>query len=351
MIYLLSLFFIIWLGMFGVTESGAASNDVWQTTVNVQWQETPLGESLKRLAETQKIGLLIDRRLDPSTPIRFESTGQSLGKMLQQLAESLDYGCVLFESTVYFSTKESVAILPVLLSEQQNRLEKLTPRRVTIFRRKKSFPIPFLSEPKEILKKLAFQNNFRWKNLEVLPHDLWDEKSLNNLSINELLTILLIGFEMTFEIEGEGETLVIVPLSQLKSVPSSSANIESPSENTKQNIRNIQNISEQKNQAIQKNQKISDTQNTKNLPQVPLSQRRFTLKVENQRLDILLQSLTERLHLKLEVNEKSLADKGVQADNRVSFDVKNVTAAQLFRAILRPLKLDFQIKDETLRVW
>ncbi|MDR2704216.1 MAG: hypothetical protein LBC02_00410, partial [Planctomycetaceae bacterium] len=84
--YLLSLFFIIVLGLFGVTELNAASNAVWQTTVSVQWQETPLSESLKRLAESQKIGFLIDRRLDPSTPLHFESTGQPLGQMLQQLA-------------------------------------------------------------------------------------------------------------------------------------------------------------------------------------------------------------------------------------------------------------------------
>ncbi|MDR2755387.1 MAG: hypothetical protein LBC20_06740 [Planctomycetaceae bacterium] len=345
MIYLLRLFFIIWFGMFGVTGFSAASNDVWKTTVSVQWQETPLSESLKRLAETQKIGLLIDRRLDPSTPIHFESTGQPLGKMLQQLAASLDCGCVLFESTVYLGTKESATILPVLLSEQQHRLEKLTPRRVAIFHRKKTLLIPFLSEPKEVLQKLALQNNFRWKNPEILPHDLWDEKSLNNLSLNELLTVLLIGFEMTFEMEDEGELLVIVPLSQRKSLSSSSANTENTFENTEQNT---QNIHEQKNQEVQKVQKIPDTQN---VSKIPLAQRRFTLKVENQRLDILLQSLAERLHLKLDVNEKSLTDKGVQPDNRVSFEVKNVTAAQLFRAILRPLKLDFQIKDETLHVW
>ncbi|MDR3198141.1 MAG: hypothetical protein LBU34_09770, partial [Planctomycetaceae bacterium] len=172
------------------------------------------------------------------------------------------------------------------------------------------------------------------KNLEILPHDLWDEKSLNNLSLHELLAVLLIGFEMTFEIEDDGETLVIIPLSKHKSISPSLANTKIPFENAEQNI--------------QKVPKISETQNA---PKIPFAQRRFTLKVENQRLDILLQSLAERLHLKLELNEQSLAGKGVQPDNRVSFDVKNVTVAQLFRAILRPLKLDFQIKEETLRVW
>jgi hypothetical protein len=335
--YLLSLFFIIVLGLFGVAELSAASNDVWQTTVSVQWRETPFGESLKRLAEAQKIGLLIDRRLDPSTPLHFESTGQPLGQMLQQLALSLGQGCDLFETTVYLAPKDTAEMLPVLLEEQQNRLEKLTPRRAAIFRRKRSLHIPFLSEPKEILQKLALQNNFRWKNIEILPHDLWNEKSLNNLSLNELLTILLIGFEMTFEIEDDGETLVMLQLSKQQSMPRPTENIETPSKNAEQNIQNIQ--------------KIQNAQKIQNVPKIPLAQRRFTLKVENQRLDILLQSLTERLNLKLELNEKSLAVKGIQADSRVSFDVKNATIAQLFRAILRPLKLDFQIKEETLRVW
>ncbi|MDR0703439.1 MAG: hypothetical protein LBF88_00455 [Planctomycetaceae bacterium] len=346
--YLLRLFFIIGFGIFGVagiSRVNANSNRVWQTTISVQWRETPLGKSLQRLAETQKIGLLIDRRLDPSTPLHFESTGQPLGKMLQQLALSLGQGCVLFETTVYLGPKNTAEMLPVLLAEQQNRLEKLTPRRAAIFRRKISLNIPFLSEPKKILQKLSLQNNFRWKNLEILPHDLWNEKSLDNLSLNELLTILLIGFEMTFEIEDDGETLRILPLSQRQSLPRSTATIEIPSKKTEQNILDIQ---KQKNQEIQKGQ---NTQNIKNVPQLPLAQRRFTLNVENQRLDILLQSLAERLNMKLELDEKSFAAKSVKPDSRVSFEVKNATISQLFRAMLHPLKLDFQIKEKTIRVW
>jgi hypothetical protein len=340
--YLLSLFFIIVLGMFGVAELNAASNDVWQTTVSVQWRETPFGESLKRLAEAQNIGLFIDRRLDPSTPLHFESTGQPLGEILQQLALSLGQGCVLFETTVYLLPKDAAEMLPVLLEEQQNRLEKLTPRRAAIFRRKRSIHIPFLSEPKDILQKLALQHNFRWKNLEILPHDLWDEKSLNNLSLNELLTILLIGFEMTFEIEDNDETLVILPLSQRQSRPPPTTNVKIPSENIESNIKNIQ---------FPPNHETPKVQNIQNVPQIPLAQRRFTLKVENQRLDILLQSLSQRLNMKLAVDEKSLAAKSVEPDSRVSFEVKNATIVQLFRAILRPLKLDFQIKGNTLHVW
>jgi hypothetical protein len=333
---LLRLFFILGLILLGVTGVNADSNNVWQAAVSVQWHETPFGESLSRLAEARKIGLIIDRRLDPSTLLHFESTGQPLGQMLQQLASSLGLSCVLFETTVYLGTKDTAELLPVLLAEQQNRLEKLSPRRAAIFRRKISLHIPFLSEPQEILKRLSLQNNFRWKNSEILPYDLWNEKSLNNLSLCELLTVLLIGFEMTFEIEEEGGTLVLVPLSKRKSIPPIPADAEIPFENTKNNVQEIQ---EQKNREVQNVQKI------------PLAQRRFTLKVENQRLDLLLQSLSERLYLKLELNEKSLIDKGVQPDNRVSFDVKNVTSAQLFRAVLRPLKLNFQIKDETLHVW
>jgi hypothetical protein len=341
--YLLVLFLIIGLEKFGVAEFNAG--DVWQKPISVQWLGTPLGESLNRLAETRKIGLMIDRRLDPSTSLHFESTNQPLGQILQQLALSLDKGCVLFDSTVYFGTKDTVEILPGLLAAQQNQLEKLPPRRAAVFRRKMSLHIPFLSEPKEILKKLATQNALQWKNPEILPHDLWNEKSLNNLSLNELLTILLIGFEMTYEIEGEGEILVVVPLSKQKSNPFTSQKTEilfEKPEHIVQNVQEVQNV-----QKIQEVQKVSKNQT----PKVPLAQRRFTLKAENQPLNTLLQSLSDRLDLKLKLDEKSFAAKGVLLDSRVSFDVKNVTAAQLFRAILRPLKLDFRIKEETLLVW
>jgi hypothetical protein len=75
------------------------------------------------------------------------------------------------------------------------------------------------------------------------------------------------------------------------------------------------------------------------------------MKVEEQRLDLLLQLLSEKLDWTLEFDKESLAKKGVSPDVRVSFEIKNATVAQLFESILRPLKLHFSLKKNSLRVW
>jgi hypothetical protein len=327
---------IFFLGTIGTVTAFA---DVWQTRTNVKWAGTSLASSLSRFAETQKIGLLIDRRIDPQIPLHFESTNQSLKHVLQSLAESLDLACVFFDSTVYLGTKNATEILPELLAAKRRELEKLPNRRAILFRQKLSFKIPFLSEPKEILQNLATQHSFHWKNPELLPHDLWDEKTLTGLSLDELLTLLLIGFDLTFEIEENGKTLIFVPL-QNSSKQTSTVTAETHS------TESVESVAKNNETSFADSNSSTDFRS-----KIPLAQRRFTLKVEEKPLNKLLQLLAERLDLILELDEKSLAGKGVALESRISFDVKNATAAQLFQAILRPLKLNFRINEKSIRVW
>lgn len=300
--------------------SAVQAEKPWSNTASVHWSEVPLGEALSRFASVQKIGIFLDRRIDTSSPLNFETSHQPLKTILQQLAASFDGSCYFSGSTVYIGPKAAALSLPVLSAEIRREIQKLPARQNVVFRRNVSLEIPFLSEPKNILRQTAEKNKLRWANLEILPHDLWDEKKLLNVPLYELLTFLLAGFDLSFQIERDGQTLTLIPLSQRKLAPIQETPSPIPATRTVQ-------------------------------PSIPLAQRRFTLKTEQQPLGVLLNLFAQRLGLTLEIDGKSLESKGVATDTRVSLDVKNVPVSELFQAALKPLDLEFRIDGNVISVW
>jgi len=290
--------------LFSVGPTMAAS--VWDREVDVRWSAVPLGQALERLGETQKIGVFLDRRIDPSWSIEFEASLRPVGVLLDDLADSLGLGCHRLDSVVYIGPKHAAK---ALASHQAPS---------AALNRRVSLEIPFLSVPKEILERLAENNGLRWRNLDQLPHDLWPQRKLPPTPLFQQFDLLLVGFDATFELEEDGKTLRIVPLRQ--PIPSTTA-VEPTRQETKPPA-----------------------------PSVPLARRRFTLTITDQELDGVLRALTERIALKLEIDEESLAKKNVTLHQRISFEVNNATVGELFRRMLSPLKLDFTIRGDTIRI-
>jgi hypothetical protein len=297
----------------------SAAEMPWTKSASVRWTDVPLGESLSRFAAAQNIGILLDRRIDPAQTVNFQAEGQPLKEILNRFADMQKSGCCFTGSTVYVCPKETANLLPAVFAENRKTIQTLPVRQRAVFRRNVSLTVPFLGEPKKILQELADKNKLRWKNLDILPFDVWDEKHFINVPFDELLTVLLAGFAMTFQIEPDGQTLMLVPFADRKLEP-------------------IINGEEPPAPSAARSGKI------------PLSQRRFTLKIEDKPLNALLTMLSQHLGLTLELDKDSLAAKGIAADARVSFDVKNATVQELFRAALKPLKLEFRISGETLTV-
>jgi len=296
-------FVVLFLYAIPAAESAAA---VWNRETSVHWSSVPLGEALERLGETQKIGVFLDRRIDPSRLVEFAVSRRPLGPLLDELATSLELGCCRLDSVAYIGPKTAAQALTAR-----------KPPTVPVLRRRVPLEIPFLSTPKEILEQLADANGLRFSNLDRLPHDLWPKRSLPSTPLGQLFDLLLVGFDETFELETDGKTLRIVPLP--KPEPTSVAS------------------------------ETKDEPKTPS-PTVPLARRRFTLTIKDQELEGVLRSLADRTDLKLEIDETSLTNKNVTLRERVSYEATNAAVAELLRGVL-PQKIKFTIRGETLRIY
>jgi hypothetical protein len=177
-----------------------AKPDWEQRVVNITWRNVPLKHGLTQFAKAYRIGLFIDRRIDPDMPISFSMDNQNIKTILQKFAESANLSCYFFDALVYIGPREMHSVLPELLNKNRNLITQLPPAVRAKLQKKIALKIPLLSEPKIILKKIATQNQFSWQNLDELPHDIWDENSLPPMPLNELLTLILIGFNSSYDI-------------------------------------------------------------------------------------------------------------------------------------------------------
>jgi hypothetical protein len=201
----LFVFFLILF--FSFRELAAAGFD---GVVSVTWRNTPMRETLMRLAKANRIGLFIDRRIDPETLINFKAENKTVKFVFQNWADSAGFYCYFFGSVVYIGHGEMREIFPELITKHRKfiaQIEKDTAKNksLTIARAKLqkivTVKLPLLSEPKKILNNLALQHQFQWKNLDKIPHDVWDENILPPMQFGDLLVLMLIGFELDYVCE------------------------------------------------------------------------------------------------------------------------------------------------------
>lgn len=299
----------------------------------VHWQGVPLHKMLARFTEDKQFGFLLDRRIDPSLQLDFMVSDVPLEQILTGLAGSLELDCSFLGNIVYFSPKGTGLLLQKLLEQHEKAIEALSSRDRSGFRKKVNVDISFLESPKESLEDIAKQIGFAWKNLDDLPHDIWNKTQLSGLSPAEALTLLLFGFELDYRVEDRMlELIPVVPIDFEKQTLSDSKDKSS---------KNKKIVSSKTESLEEKN--TSDN--------IPLNRRRFTLKVEDQNLAAILDELARRMNVELEIDKSSLNRKNISLEQLVSLDVKNATAQQLFRSLFRPLKIDFRLQGDKLKIY
>jgi hypothetical protein len=175
--------------------------------VSVTWQGVPMRDALMSLAKSSRVGLFIDRRVDPSITINFKAENKTVKQVFQSYADSAGFYCYFFGSVVYLGRAEMRDIFPKLVLQHrtfltQNQNNTTTDKSYSAARMKLSklinVKLPMLSEPKNVLKNLAQQHQFTWQNLDKMPHDVWADNVLPSMPLNDFLILVLVGFDLDY---------------------------------------------------------------------------------------------------------------------------------------------------------
>lgn len=300
------------------------SHDHQIATATVHWQGVSLREAIARLRPLFKEVILVDRRVDPEMRVNLDIAATSAEQVLNAIGSDRGYHAVHVGKLVYFGPAEAADRLHDLIAQHARDLAHTPPSLRLSLARKQPIRWERLSEPRQIIADLAHKNGWQITGEEQIAFDLWDANDLPELSLSEALTVLLIGFDLSFEINSQSHALAIIPLAS-----SPAAVIPKKSPDTI--------ASKQKNSAKSR----TDT-GTKQV---------YTLHVQEKPVGAVLRELAGRLSWSLHIDEDAIRQTGKSLDQRVSFSVTNADREKLLTSLLTPAGLEFRIEGNDIYVF
>ncbi|MFM2095149.1 MAG: hypothetical protein RIS70_2273, partial [Planctomycetota bacterium] len=191
----------------------AAVNALWDAPVSFQWKTRALRDGLVRLAESQRVGILIDRRVDPETSVSFGASDVPLEEALNYLAQEIKLGACRVGPAGYVGPEPVAKRLATIASMRREECAKLPGKLRTKAAAKKPLVWEELSTPRELVKQLAEELSLTVPDLEsAIPHDLWATGSFPEMQWSDRITLVLAGFDLTFQIDGESNALQLIPM-------------------------------------------------------------------------------------------------------------------------------------------
>jgi hypothetical protein len=331
--------------------------------------------ALQQPTESSRVSILLDRRVDPTQSVTLALPATPLRDVIVALAQSAKAEAVVVGSVVYVGPEASAKKLRTLIELRKEELSKLagtakktdkSPWRnpAVSLTQPRTFAWQDFDRPRDILKQVSGKLKLEIDGLDKLPHDLWAGASLTQVTAVEALSLLLVPFEQTFEFVPDRAAIRVVPIPERvaleRSYPLTSAqeivalaNARFPAAKVlREDAHLLVQATVEEHAEIAARLKPGGQQTPKaqaNKPNKKLSERRFTLKLENAALADVIKTFVAN-GVQIEFDSAQLADAGISLDKKIDLNVKQVSAEKLFRDLFEPLGLAVTIDGEIVRL-
>jgi hypothetical protein len=291
-----------------------------QRTATIHWQRVPLRDALGRLQALFDDPVFVDRRVDPSMRVTLDIEAGSAEEVVAAIAAGRDLGVARLGRLVYLGPSGAADQLRTIAASRSQEVGRLSADLRASLTKKRPSNWPRLGEPRGVVTAIVEQRGWRLGNADAIPYDLWPAGELPEMTLAEQLTLLLVGFDLTFELRPSDRSIDVVPLkgvSKPSGVGATAKRSAAP---------------------------LNSTHPMKDGKHV------YTLRVKEQPVGAVLKEFSNRLHWAIQIDEESIRAAGKSLDKRVSFSVENADQEHLLEALLRPAGLDFQLRGEQVRI-
>jgi hypothetical protein len=301
----------------GVIASPAAGQV--RRSATIHWQRVPLADAIGRLEDLFDESVFLDRRVDLGWRVSLDIEASSMEEVLAPLAAERNLGVSRLGRVVYFGPRQRAQQLPGIAAARIDEATKLPQTMRNELLRKRQLSWPRLTEPRGLVRALLEENGWRLVGEEMIPHDLWPAGQLPELTLAEQITLILIGFDLTYELHGKQRAIAVEPLVG----------------------RAIYDHAEATTNETAPARAARLPERTKQL---------YTLRVEEQPVGVVLRELVRRLNWPIDIDEDAIRAAGRSLDTRVSFAVDKAEQDELLRALLQPAGLSFRRDGERIKI-
>ena len=327
----------------------------------------PANVTLRAISDSQKVCIVLDRRIDRQKKIRRDITGLSLLTAVQQIAEDLDAAASIIGNTIYVGPRDSASKLQTLIEIQRTRSELLDRKRRAEMNRGRPLHWDDLETSQAILDRCL--KTYRLESTgESLPHDLWQWNSLVGLDVFEAVSLVLIQFDLTFELNPDGESIVIQPVPEVVSVTrsyrvSSQTTIEKAlkmcrqlfgDESTEVAERRLRftGTTEQHQQVAlivrgRQPTQADPEKSPSGMSTIPLAKREFSLPAQTVPVIALITKLKES-GIDIQYDPQKFKAAGLTLNQRVRLEFKNADVNEVFKRICDQTGTSYTIVGETI---
>lgn len=335
--------------------TGADFTRQLQSEVGFTWQDQPLRAGLRKLSESQRVAIFLDRRVSPNQEVTVSVDSMPFIDAVKQLASELRLGVGRVGPVLYVGpplTCARIATLAAVRNEQVRELPEATHQRVL---KKSKMSWPELAEPRLLLARAATGVGLTCPNIRALPHDLWAATDLPELTFPEQATLLLAGFDTSFRYGKSGRKVLLARFPRSVSIerrykatdPQAKAD-EIRSEFPQAFVE----VNEGTNEVVvrsllEDHEKISDSPGSRPVKRNPLAEKRHKLTLKNLPVAKVLKSLAAKFEMEFEI-----ADEVSDAKRKelVSVSVNQVTTEELLERIAAEANLKVEFNGNSMRL-
>lgn len=192
--------------------TGAALKRQLAAPVGAAWSQKPLRGALESLAEARRVAFFLDRRVDPGAKLNLSVGQLPLQAAMQQIGSQFGLETVQVGPVTYFGPAQAAGELHTLLEIRRQELRRVPEPRRRAFLQRSAWQWDMLATPGELLEQLATTADVPIEGIELVPHDLWPAVNLPPLTFVERLSLVAIGFDMTFRVAPDGSRVRLAPI-------------------------------------------------------------------------------------------------------------------------------------------
>jgi hypothetical protein len=329
---------------------------------SVHWQRIPLRDAIGRLDNAADVVVYLDRRVDPTQRVSLSLQNAPVDRIAAGLAGACSLGTSHFDGLVYLGPAESATQLATLAALRRQEVARLPAEARRSLARRRSIAWPRLTEPRDLVIQLMQELGWHVRQSERMGHDLWSAGRLPKLPVADQLTLLLVGFDLTYRIIPGDAAIEITPIDEVPTLardyrwpgvrPPSLERLEQQFPDTRLQIAGGELRAEGRWEDLEQIGQLLHSpgpDRPSRRPQ-PQSKQVFTLRVQEQPVGAVLDALARQLGWELVVDETAIRRSGRSLDRRVSFAVENVELDELLEALLQPAGLAFERDGTRVRI-
>lgn len=315
------------------------------------WKSIELRDVLQQVQQETGVAILLDRRIDPTAMPEIKFTGKPLRDGLADLAASVGAEISTPENVVYIGPAESCRKIRTLIALRMQDIKQPLSRTTIRWND--------LDSPADILRAIFTKGRTEIQNLDAIDYDLWAAGVLPSVTAVEALSLILIQFDLTFRTDdSRRSTIELIPvpddvhIEQEHTLPQKSA--EQRLVEWRKQFPDLK--FDRKGLKVKVAATIEQHEALRAAPAKigpkpagPLAKDVFKLEIKDISVRNLMADL-EKSGVQFDYDADELKKAGVDLDQLIELNVKDLPAAKFFETIFAPLGVKSEIVGNKVKL-